>query len=212
MIDRPFIISLCILASACVAALAAASRGVPEVVKTNLENLPMLIMGYRATEDRFSEEVYDVLNADKNIYRHYRSPDGKQVDLYIGYYGTAKGGRSSHNPYACFSGAGWGISESGKKHLEALPETEVNYMLTNKAGLYQVVLHWYQMDDKVISSGWKMNLDRFKGLVFRNRSDGAFIRISVNSDKQNLAEAAELAKSFAVRIVNLMPQYWPEED
>jgi len=211
MDNRAFVISLIILVSSIAISLSAASRRVPMVIETNLENLPMHIMGYQATEDSFSVDVYKELNADKNIFRHYQSSNTQQIDLYIGYYGTAKGGRSSHNPYACFSGAGWGINDTSKILLDSMPATEVNYMLINKSGFYQVVLHWYQQGGRIISTGWKMNLDRFKNLLMNNRNDGAFVRISMNSDQQHLASTVAQAKTFAAHIAAVIPHYWPEE-
>ena len=110
MSNKSFTLSLIILLATIASVGAIASRVEPVVVKTNLENLPMEIAGFKATEDFLPESVYKKLNADKHVYRHYRSADGKQVDLYIGYYGTAKGGRTGHNPYACLPGAGWGVA------------------------------------------------------------------------------------------------------
>src|SRR5665811_1355673 len=84
-------------------------RPKPVIARTNLEYLPKEIAGYKGVDDTFPEAVNRELNADKQLYRHYRSSDGSQIDLYIGYYGTAKGGRTGHNPYACLPGAGWAI-------------------------------------------------------------------------------------------------------
>ena len=78
----------------------------------------MDIAGYKATEDFVTDSVYKELNADKYVYRHYLSSDGKQVDLYIDYYGAAKGGRTGHNSYSCLPGAGWGIIDSHKIRLK----------------------------------------------------------------------------------------------
>jgi len=119
MSNKSFYISLILLLTTITGAFLISRRGDPVVVATNLENLPMEIAGFKATEDFFSEAVYKELNADKHVYRHYRSEDGRQVDLYIGYYGTAKGGRTPHNPYACLPGAGWGIIEAHKVQLTA---------------------------------------------------------------------------------------------
>jgi hypothetical protein len=107
MSKKAFFISFVILLAAITSIFLISRRGEPVVVKTNLENLPMEIAGYKATDVFFSKAVYDELNADKHVYRHYRSSDGQQVDLYIGYYGTAKGGRTGHNPYACLPSSGW---------------------------------------------------------------------------------------------------------
>ena len=211
MTNRPFIFSFFVLTASIAATLAVAARGTPVVVKTNLEKIPMQLIDYQATEDYFPEAVYKELDADKHIYRHYRSSDGRQIDLYIGYYGTSKGGRTPHNPFACFSGAGWAITDSGTIDLNTSQNAAVNYFFTNKSGTYQVVFHWYQRADKIISDGWKMNLDRFRGLLFHNRNDGAFVRISVATDQQHLKEATNLAKAFTAQVVTLLPTYWPEE-
>ncbi|MBJ6749821.1 exosortase C-terminal domain/associated protein EpsI [Geomonas anaerohicana] len=189
-------------------------RPVPVVVATNLEKLPMEIDGYRAVEDTFPESVYKELNADKHLYRHYRSADGSVIDLYIGYYGTAKGGRTGHNPYACLPGAGITILEAKDAFLAVKPgvaPVKVNYILArNEFNI--MMLHWYQTaGDKVVSSGLRQNLERFLGRVIDNRNDGAFVRVSaLVSDKPFPAEKQRVEK-FAAKVLNLLPQHWPIE-
>ena len=213
--NRPYYISLIILIAAAVFVFLISQRGEPVVVETNLENLPMEIAGFKATRDSFPESVYKELNADKHVYRHYRSAHGEVIDLYIGYYGTAKGGRTGHNPYACFTGSGWGIVEAGMVKLKANYKTkdaQVNYMLSQKGQIYDVVLHWYQSDkDKILATGIQMNIRRFIGRVLYNRNDGAFVRVSAQTDRQGIEETKKRVESFAEKIVALLPNYWPVE-
>ncbi len=221
MTNKSFTLSLIILLATIASAAAIASRNEPVVVKTNLENLPMEIAGYKATEDSFSDSVYKELNADKHVYRHYRSDDGLQVDLYIGYYGTAKGGRTGHNPYACLPGAGWGIVEARTVQLTArsLPVTkyypngvEVNYVLARKGDTYESVLHWYQSaGTRILSTGIQQNIQRFFGRLFHNRNDGAFVRVSAFSENNHIEQVEPSVKSFAQDVLDLLPQYWPVE-
>ena len=211
----PFFVSLIILIVTIIFVFLISRRGEPVVVETNLENLPMEIAGLKATRDSFSESVYKELNADKHVYRHYRSADGKHIDLYIGYYGTAKGGRTGHNPYACFTGAGWGIVEGRKVKLEVSHrqnEVQVNYMLSQKEQIYDVVLHWYQSDqDKILATGIQMNVQRFLGRVLHNRNDGAFVRVSGTTDREGIEETKKRVESFAAKIIAILPNYWPVE-
>ena len=228
MSTKSFTLSLIILLAtiACVAAIA--SRGQPVVVTTNLENLPMDIAGYKATEDSFANSVYEELDADKYVYRHYRSSDGPQIHLYIGYYGTAKGGRTGHNPYACLPGAGWGIVEARKVKLTAhssqltahrqqltsyYPDAvEVNCLLARKGDIYETVLHWYQSAGKnVLATGIEQNMQRFMGRILRNRSDGAFVRVSAISGGNQIEQAKSSVQHFAQKVLNLLPKYWPIE-
>ena len=215
MSNKVFIASLIIILITITTNLGISLRGKPRVVATNLENIPMEIIGFKATEDYFSEEVYAELNADKHIYRHYRSADGRQVDLYIGYYGTKKGGRTPHNPYACLAGAGWGIKKVRKVKLRVTyykNGVNVNYILAQKGNMYDSILHWYQSGGKkILDSGIQQNIQRFIGRIFYNRNDGAFVRISVFSPEKDLSETNNLIKAFAEEILVLIPKYWPVE-
>jgi EpsI family protein len=215
MSNKSFYTSLIILLATITLVVLISRRGEPVVVKTNLENLPMEIAGYKATEDFFSDAVYKELNADRHVYRHYRNPEGKQIDLYIGYYGTAKGGRTSHDPYGCLPGAGWGILKTRQETLrtEKYPEgVAVNYILAGKGETYETVLHWYQSEgNKVLSNGVQANVQRFIGRTFYNRNDGAFVRVSVFGNEDNLQAANSLVKSFAEKVLDLLPDYWPIE-
>ncbi len=216
MNNKSFIISIIILSLTIIGAAVISSRELPQVVQTNLENLPMHIGSYTATTDSFSKAVYDELNADRHVYRHYRSPTGLVIDLYIGYYGTAKGGRTGHNPYACLPGAGWGIVKDFKVTLEPRgygQPVEVNGLISQKEGYYNVILHWYQTrGDIILDSGIEQNIQRFIGSIVYNRNDGAFVRVSIRTNQQGISKAKMKLKSFAEKLLPLLPKYWPREE
>lgn len=190
-------------------------RGEPTVVETNLENIPLTIGGYFGVEDYFPDSVYEELNADQHVYRHYRSSDGRQIHLYIGYYGTAKGGRTGHNPYACLPSAGWGIIKTGRikiKRPDTGKKVSISSIVAKKNRSYEVVLHWYQSDrNKVLSSGIEQNIQRFISRITKNRNDGAFIRVSMLSDLEGLEKAQEDVREFTKEILPIIPKHWPEE-
>jgi len=190
-------------------------RGVPKVLHTNLEKLPMSIAGYQGTADSFDQGVYDALGADLHLYRHYRSEQGKTLSLYIGYYGTAKGGRTGHNPFACLPGAGWGIVETDTitvypgHHPEGVV---VNYVVARKDGINNLMLHWYQTaGDRVLSTGLQQNIERFRGRVLDNRNDGAYVQVSAFTTGDDVASTRLRLKDFAREVLNLLPEYWPVE-
>lgn len=215
MSDKSFIISSVSLFLTLVAVFGIASRGQPVVVKTNLENIPMQIGGYTATQDSFPKSVYDELNADKNIYRHYRSPAGRVIDLYIGYYGTAKGGRTGHNPYACLPGAGWGIVDTGKVKIPVKYRSrpmEVNYTIARKGDVYNIMLHWYQSEGTlVINSGLEQNIRGFFSRIMKNRNDGAFVQVSTFARKGEIDRTVSRVKDLSKEVLALLPEHWPEE-
>ena len=206
-------VSTAVLCTTIILVFLVSHRGEPMVVKTNLEHIPMQIGAYHGTEDFFEDSVYKELNADKNIYRHYLSTDGTQIDLYIGYYGTAKGGRTGHNPYACFPSAGWGIIEHGTAEIAyGRGKAEVNTLVVQKGSTYESVFHWYQSDkDKVLSNGIQQNIQRFIDRVLYNRNDGAFVRISMQTNKDKIQDAQRKEAKFTAKIINILGDYWPEE-
>ncbi len=190
------------------------ARPKPVVVKTNLENMPTEIAGYKGTDDSYSESVYRELNADKHLYRHYLSAGGRRVDLYIGYYGTAKGGRTGHNPYACLPGSGWAIVDTRKVSLWPTPERpiEVNYIRARKDDINAVMIHWYQIaGTKVVSTGLQQNIERFWGRLLNNRNDGAFVQITTKIADNRVVEAESEIANFAGQILRVLPSYWPVE-
>lgn len=190
------------------------ARGEPVVVKTNLENLPVDLAGYQGVDDRFPQGVYDALQADLHLYRHYHKPQ-EDLSLYIGYYGTAKGGRTGHNPYACLPGAGWGIVNETTMTIKPgyHPQgVRVNAVVARKGVSYNIMLHWYQSaKTEVLASGLQQNLQRLKGRVLHNRNDGAYVQVYAMAGEQDIAAVQERLAAFAVEVMELLPDYWPEE-
>ena len=216
MSKKSFTISLAVLLVTIGLVASIAKRGSPVVVQTNLEKIPMNIAGYDATEDAFPDYVYEALNADKHIYRHYRGVDGREIDLYIGYYGTAKGGRTGHNPHGCLPGAGWVILKAHK--IRVIPSyypngVDLNYILTRKGDEFICLMHWYQSaGKKVLSTGFEQNIERFKGRILHNRNDGAFIEVYTLTTENEIEEAKLLVKNFSEKLLDLLPDYWPVEE
>lgn len=190
-------------------------RPEPVIARTNLEYLPHEIAGYRGVDDVFPEEVNRELNTDKQVYRHYRFGNSAPLDLYIGYYGTAKGGRTGHNPYACLPGAGWAIVDSRKIKVSlpgASSATQLNYVQARRDGVNTVMVHWYQSAGAtVMSSGIQQNIERFWGRLLRNRNDGAFVQVTTLVPDAELADGVARVQAFSAQLLRLLPDYWPIE-
>jgi EpsI family protein len=211
-----FRVSLAVLLSALLAVTALALRPAPKIISHDLERLPLEVDGYSGTNDSFDPEVVRVLNADISIHRHYRSPKGERVDLYVGYYGTAKGGRSGHHPLACLPGAGWGIIDAAKIELRPpgfSSAVTVNRLTAAKNDECQILVTWYQSGgNRVADNGFKQNLLRFAGKIVRNRNDGAFVQVSTLSRRNAPAEAEARVKRFAETTTALLARFWPVEE
>ncbi len=187
------------------------------VIEKRLDQFPRTIGKYRSVDIPMESNVVRILDTDVFIFRNYISPGEETITLYIGYYGTKKGGRSDHGPRGCYPGAGWAISKEEKVELDItgldnIPGRVVlNRIEVSKAGKYEIVYHWYQANrNKIISSGLQLNLNRFISRLRYNRNDGAFIRVSseVNGDPQKVVEKLE---RFIRDIYPMIIEYWPNE-
>ena len=214
MKTRPFLFALLVLSLTLAVVAKISARGEPVVLRTNLENLPMQLAGYQGVEDTFPQEVYDILQADFHLYRHYHKPQ-EELSLYIGYYGTAKGGRTGHNPYACLPGSGWGVVDRQPLVLKtpyAPQGVEVNAVVARKGEVYNVMLHWYQSaGTQILATGLQQNLQRFWGRLLYNRNDGAYVQLSSLVDEKDISSTKENLSTFAEQMLVLIPEYWPEE-
>src|SRR5207244_1770195 len=105
-----------------------------------------------------------VLNADGHLLRRYEKSPAQFLWLYVGYYGTEKGGRTGHLPQYCLPGAGYQIESLGKEWIQTAggDEVRVNRLLARKNGEETLILYWIQSDgSRVVDSGVKMNINRF---------------------------------------------------
>jgi len=213
--NKTFLTSLGILILALVMVGCLSARQVPVVVQTNLEKLPREIGGYIAVDGTFPESVYKELNSDKDIYRHYLNGSGS-LSLYIGYYGTAKGGRTGHNPYACLPGAGWSILETKMIHAnrdDSASGVALNYVRAKRDGVNTVMVHWYQTaGSTVAATGIRQNIEKFWGRLLHNRNDGAFVQITAQVRDEEVEPALRKIENFSGQVLELLPRYWPVEE
>ena len=79
-----------------------------ENVKPNkpFSSFPKQIGEWVGRESRFDERIYAKLGVDDSFLAHYRTSDGHQVELYIGFYQSQREGDLIHSPKNCMPGAG----------------------------------------------------------------------------------------------------------
>ncbi len=216
MSKKSFWISL-LLMTATLAVVQKMHIGTDVVVwKKNLDKLPYTIDGMQGVDIPLEGSVIRELNTDVYLYRNYMSKNGRVLNVYIGYYGTQKGGRSNHNPEGCYPGAGWSILQEGEtniaiEHGGVKNDVVLNTIQVKKGDEKQLVYHWYQTQKSmVIRNGVQQNMNRFKNRLLYNRDDGAFIRISEDMGN-NYFESKKDIENFIKLLFPLLNKYWPQE-
>lgn len=187
-----------------------------EVVEKRIDKFPYRIGDYVGADIKMQNSVIKELDTDAYIFRKYFYKQNEEITLYIGYYGTKKGGRTGHNPNACYPAGGWAILKNSKSEVSSVLNNqkinfEVNSMQIKKGESNEIVFHWYQtMRKKVLVSGIDINLHRFKNLILYNRNDGAFIRVSAPITQSQIDTKSKI-KHFIKMIFPLIAEHWPKE-
>jgi EpsI family protein len=207
-------ISILLLGLAALGILSIAQQPQMILKEARLSSLPMRIGSLTGRDLFWEDSVYAALNADANVIRHYAGPGGQVISLYIGYYGTAKGGRASHMPQFCYTGQGWDI-EAWDRTSVALGGTAdrfpVNRMIVKRGTERELVYFWHQAEDAVMITGWALNWHKVRQRLLFQRNDGAFVRVSARvRGAVNQTEPA--VRDFSAEIRNLLPQFWPVEE
>ncbi len=175
-----------------------------------LENVPVHIDSWVSQDVPILEAVEQELRADFNLQRTYSDRFGQIVWLYVGYYGTERGGRPEHTPRGCYTGAGWGIESS--RTVNVTPNLRANEYLVAVSGRRRLVHFWYRSHRRTgILGGLDQNVDRFLGRLFDKRADGALIRISTPVIGDDTVAARGRLLSFGSLVDPVLGKHWPTE-
>lgn len=184
-----------------------------EVDAAALDALPRTIGPWRAIDIPLESQVEAVLRADHNVQRVYAHPIGTRIGLYVGYYGTERGGRPEHTPWVCYPNAGWSIDAHRTLEVDPAIGLSVNELEVEKDGSRALVHFWYRSFRSTgLLGGTDQVLDRFVGRLRHARSDGALVRLStpLEADDDWLAARSRLT-SFVGPLDALLAEHWPDE-
>lgn len=172
--------------------------------------LPMQLGDWKGRSVPLEHTVERILRADFNLQRAYTHPDQPEpVWLYVGYYGTERGGRPEHTPHQCYPSAGWQIESEGL--LETSAAQRANEWVVTQDGQRQLVLFWYQSFRKGgMLDNFELSLDHLAGRLSEGRADGSLVRISTPLSPDPVLARARLAE-FARALDPLLVSRWPIE-
>lgn len=179
---------------------------------SQLGTLPKQIGAWASRDVPLETAVEAELRADMNLQRLYVHPTGAAVWVYIGYYGTARGGRPEHTPRGCYTGAGWGIESTRRLDVDPQSALRVNEYVVEREGERQLVHFWFRSHRRTgLVGGLDQNLDRLLGRLLDGRADGALIRLSTAIEPGEEVAARGRLLAFAAALDPLLAARWPSE-
>ena len=183
-----------------------------EVDASQLASVPTRIDVFGSVDIPLEETVEANLRADFNLQRVYVSPVGGSIEVYIGYYGTERGGRPEHTPWACYPSAGWTILERDRIWIDRERGLRANDLVVENNGKRYLVLFWYRSFRATGLLGpVDQILDRLIGRLLESRSDGALMRISTPIRGGDVDAARARLVAFASELDRLVEGRWPVE-
>ncbi len=186
-----------------------------ENIKANkpFSTFPKKIGEWQGTEGRFDKKVYDVLGVDDSFLGEYTTPDGRYVQLYVGFYQSQKEGDLIHSPKNCLPGSGWNITKTSiiKLDVPGNKPSKINVIKLDisNGGEKQVVLYWFQSRGRFISSEYWQKIYLVIDSITKHRTDGSFVRLIAPVVNGNEEKTISNLKDFARLLIPVLEEYLP---
>jgi EpsI family protein len=160
-------------------------------------------------DHKLDERTLELLKPQDYLVRNYIDPHNRVTSLYIGFFGLQKEGQMIHSPRACLPGGGWSIAT---RRLVEVPGKDgpwtVNQLILGKDLDKISVLYWYQGRGKIEPSEYWERLSLLLDGVFKNRNDGALVRLTSNmnpDDPGALQRQVEMASTLIPQLEQVLP-------
>lgn len=188
-------------------------RPAPRVDPGPLAALPLEVGPWQGRDIPLEDAVERILQADHHVQRVYaRENSGEIVWLYIGYYGTHRGGRPEHTPEVCYPSAGWSVEARESPGLGARDDDGSVMLLVAQDGRRRLVEYWYRSPLAARRAHrLDLSLDQLRGRLRGGRADGALVRLSTPVVAGGEAAAAARLADLGRRLDPLLEKHWPVE-
>ena len=147
------------------------------------------------------------------ILSDYSKKDGRAVNLYIAYYASQRSGVAPHSPSVCIPGNGWQIarleetSYASKKLNYTLP---INRVIIAKGSQKQLVYYWFDERGMQIASEYLSKLYLLRDAIFKNRTDGALVRLTTMIyPNESESDADKRLQEFTNTLMPDLAEYLP---
>ena len=174
---------------------------------------PKQIGQWTGEEYHFEERIYKILGVDDYVLGDYRTLDGRQVNLYIGFYQSQREGDLIHSPKHCMPGAGWNIVHTSLEEI-TIPGTnpakiKTIKLILQKGSQKQIVVYWFQSRGRIIASEYMQKIYLVVDSIIRHRTDGSFVRLITSVENGDEDKAVNTLKDFAVQLMPILNEYIP---
>lgn len=211
-VSKELLIS-CVVLLAAGMLLRSISHGEAIPLRQSFGEFPLHLEAWSGRQLELDTKVLNILRVDDYLLRQYWDGSKTPVELYIGYYKSQRQGATYHSPKHCLPGSGWTFVHTGTAQLQvasyAERPVEINQFIIQKGLDKQLVLYWYQDRGRIITSEYWAKAYLIWDAMLRNRTDGAFVRITIPFTADSEERAIVQGRAFAEKIFPLLSEYLP---
>jgi exosortase D (VPLPA-CTERM-specific) len=127
------------------------------------------------------KETREGLGLTDYILSDYTRKDGRPVNFYVAYYASQRSGVSPHSPSVCIPGNGWQILElvrSSYTNADGTISLPLNRVIISHGQERQLVYYWFEERGMKIANEYLSKLYLLRDAMFKNRTDGALVRLT----------------------------------
>lgn len=184
-----------------------------QTVRRPLREIPVELGTWRqaGTDTRFSEGTESVLRTTDYVMRDYLSSTGRGANLYVGYYASQRTGATYHSPQNCLPGSGWEMKNPELVEIKTPSGSEfaANRYIVQNGDHRQILIYWYEGRGRATASEYRDKVYTVLDSIFRQRSDGAMVRIMTpvgDNEKEALEAAVDLSAHIADKLAPFVPE------
>ncbi len=178
------------LALLCIGGLAAFSiSGRSEIIpeRTRFVAFPTRIGNWQGQDSSLDLATEKFLKVDDYILANYSQSDGNPVNLYVAYYASQRQNEAPHSPIVCLPGGGWMITWLERETFESGGGVDhpFNRVIIKNGAARNLVYYWFDERGRTVASEYMAKWYLLADSIFKNRSDGALIRLTtrINPDE-----------------------------
>jgi exosortase D (VPLPA-CTERM-specific) len=149
----------------------------PISMKRNLKYFPYEIGKWKGNDSKLDYDTFRSLGVDYDISRTYSSPDGKEINLYIGYYMYQEQGKELLNYKS-----EW-LYDNASKYTIILNSNDairVNRVIKKDSYKNRLIVYWYNLNGRIITDKLEVKMYTTFDAIFKHRTNGTFIMITLD--------------------------------
>jgi exosortase D (VPLPA-CTERM-specific) len=211
----PLIAGLVLVGATGVAGVFISSRIELYPDRAGFSSFPTALGDWRGRPSSLDPQVERGLGVTDYILSDYRGSDGRSVNFYVAYYASQRNGLSPHSPSVCIPGNGWQITKF--ERITYRSETgnlsfPMNRAVIANGSNRELVYYWFEQRGQKVANEWLSKYLLLKDAIFRNRTDGALVRLITpiypGEDESN---AERRIRIFTEQATPRLTEYLPSE-